>query len=91
MGLKKSLKQIPLGFEICNKNVITLPILVDKNLNLNYEINGLDLATKNCKKTFKLADTSYYNSSSNTYEIDFLLDLDLLQFFSYAISILLAP
>lgn len=77
---KRSFKKIPLGFKFCNKNVIILPILVDENLNLNNKINGIDLAIKNLKKEFKLADTRYYNSSGNKFNIDILLGLDPLIF-----------
>lgn len=78
---QRSFKQIPLGIKICDQNTITMPLLVDDNLKLKYNITGLDFALGNLKSNYKLADSSFYNNNSSVFEIEVLLGIDILQFF----------
>ena len=77
---KRDLQQFLLGFEI-EGNIINMPVLVDKNLQLRYEIPGMNDAVKNLKGKFKLADESYYSDRDHTkFDLDLLLGIDLWQF-----------
>ena len=78
---QRNFKQITLGLKLENQNIITMPLLVDKDLKLKYEVNGLEYALDNLKKRYNLADSSFYNGlNKSSFEIDALLGVDVLQF-----------
>ena len=79
---KKDLQQFLLGFEIEGK-IINMPDLVDKNLELSYEVPGMNDAVENLKKRFELAAESYYSEGNHScFDLDLLLGIDLWQFVS---------
>ena len=60
-----------------------MPVLVDENLELSYEVPGMNDAVENLKKRFELADESYYSEGDHScFDLDLLLGIDLWQFVS---------
>ena len=77
----RELKETMLEIYLDSKAKTEMPILVDQQMKLEYEVSDLNLALKNISKFFKLADTSYCTNSDNSkIKLDGLIGTDLIQF-----------
>jgi len=77
----RMLKEISLDVYI-DKFCFPLPLLIDEDLHLKYEVNFMDTALKNLKnKSYKLADDGFKEVNNSFFELDALLGTDLIEYF----------
>ena len=78
----KSFKQFSVEINMPGSNALIMPILIDKDLKLDFEVNCMDLVVKNLTENgYNLADLSFDPSIENKYlYLDGLLGIDILQY-----------
>ena len=80
---ERNFKQTSLELKIGNQHKIHMPLLIDENLSLKFEVSGINLALQNLNKLgLKLADSDFnVNSDNSVFHMHSLIGADVLQFF----------
>ena len=83
----KMLKQMSTGIRLKDR-LVFVPLLVDENMNINYKIPGMNtVINKLISQNVSLVDSSFYlNKDHENIELDMLVGIDIIQYFSFSIN-----
>ena len=80
---KRTFKQLSLGVQVSSSRYINAPLLIDANLDLEFEVTEMDSALKNLNNNnFSLADSSFNLKEDNSkIKLEGIIGIDILQSF----------
>ena len=80
-------KQMSTGIKLKDR-LVFVPLLVDENMNINYKIPEMNTVINKLKsQNVSLVDSSFYlNKDHEKIELDILLGIDIIQYFSFSIN-----
>ena len=80
-------KQMSTGIKLKDR-LVFVPLLVDENMNINYKIPGKNTVINKLKsQNVNLVDSSFYlNNDHENIELDMLVSIDIIQYFSFSIN-----
>ena len=83
----KMFKQMSTGIKLKDR-LVFVPLLVDENMNINYKIPGMNtVINKLISQNVSLVDSSFYlNKDHENIELDMLVGIDIIQYFSFSIN-----